>query len=201
MTPLTLDDTLSTLVGLAQAAEARNALTEGHSERVALVAKGIGRELGLSGAKCDRLLVMGRLHNIGIVGTRDSVLLKTGKLTQDEFAHIQAHTILGAKLLAPMKDLADVAEVCLNHHERWDGSGYPNAIKGENIPLAARIMAVADVFCALISARPHRDSLPRPVAADMIEEERGTKHCPRCVDGFLKWFAKTGGMIDLPEGV
>jgi HD-GYP domain-containing protein (c-di-GMP phosphodiesterase class II) len=201
MTAITLDDTVSTLALMAQAAEARNPLTEGHSERVALAAKGIGRELGLSVTECDRLLIIGRLHNIGIVGTRDSVLLKTGALTPDEYTHIQSHTVLGAKILYPVRQLADVAEVCLNHHERWDGSGYPNSIQGESIPFHARIIAVADVFSALISSRPHRDSLPRPVAADMIAEERGTKHCPRSVDGFLKWFARTGGMIDLPEGV
>jgi len=201
MTAITLDDTISALVLMARAAEARTPQTEGHSERVALAARGIGRELGLPDAECDRLLVIGRLHNIGIVGTRDSVLLKTAALTPDEYAHVQHHTILGAKILAPIRELADVAEVCLNHHERWDGSGYPNSIQGESIPFYARIVAVADVFSALASSRPHRDSLPRPVAADMIEEERGTKHCPRSVDGFLKWFARTGGITDLPEGV
>lgn len=201
MTQINFDDTLSTLFALAQAAEARNDLTAGHSERVALVSRGIARELKLSAAECDRILIMGRLHNIGIVGTRDSILLKTSALTKDEYAHIQNHTVLGAEILSPIEGLADVAEVCLSHHERWDGTGYPKGLRGEDIPLNARIVAVADVFSALVSARPHRDSLPRPVAADMIGEERGTKHCQRCVDAFLMWFARTGGMIDLPEGI
>lgn len=201
MTLSPLEDTLTVLYRMAQTAEARTPHTARHSERVALVAMGIGRELGLSEADRDRLLVMGRLHNLGVAGSRDSILLKTGALTRAEFAHVKEHTILGAKLLAPFPELADVAEVCLNHHERWDGTGYPNGIAGENIPFFARLIAVADVFSAIISPRPHRDSLPRPVAADIIGEERGTTLCPRCVDGFLGWFARTGGMIDLPEGV
>lgn len=199
MTPSTLENTLTVLFQMARAAEARTPHTARHSDRVALAAMGIAREMGLSDAECDRLLLMGRLHNIGIVGTRDSVLLKAGTLTKPEYLHVQEHTILGAKILAPIPELADVAEVCLTHHERWDGSGYPNGIKGRDIPFLARIVTVADVFCALSSSRPHRDSLPRPVAADMIEEERGTKLCARCVDGFLTWFAKTGGILFLPE--
>ena len=201
MTPSTLEDTVTVLYQVAQAAEARTPHTARHSERVALAARGIARQLGLPGADCDRLLLIGRLHNLGTVGTRDSVLLKSGALKPAEFSHIREHAVMGAKLLAPLPELADVAEVCLNHHERWDGSGYPNGLVGENIPFFARLIAVADMFSAIISPRPHRDSLPRAVAADMIEEDSGTKLCPRCVDGFLAWFAKTGGMIDLPEGM
>lgn len=199
MVPSSLDDIVSSLILTARAAEARGPL-EGHSDRVAHAARGIGRELGLPDEQCDRLMLMGRLHNLGIVGTRDSVLRKTGPLTADEYEHIRNHTILGAKILAPIRELDDVAEVCLNHHERWDGSGYPNGLVGKAIPFNARIIAVADVFSALISSRPHRDSLPRPVAADMLEEEQGTKQCPEAVQGFLKWFARTGGIIDLPGG-
>ncbi|MCJ2165723.1 MULTISPECIES: HD domain-containing phosphohydrolase [unclassified Pseudodesulfovibrio] len=192
------DSILNALIGIARAAEARNALTAEHSECVALVAHGIGRELGLTAGETERLLLMGRLHNIGLVGTQDSILLKTDKLTPEEFEHIKGHTTLGARLLAPIPELTDVAEVCLNHHERWDGSGYPNGIAGEDIPRFARLISVADTFCAIISERPHRDSLPLPVAADIIEEERGTRLCPECVDGFMLWYEKTGGKIGRP---
>lgn len=201
MTQLALHETLDALIDMARAAEARNTLTARHSERVALVARGIGRELGMTEQELDRLLLMGRLHNIGIVGTRDSVLLKTSALTDEEYAHVKNHTTLGSKMLSKIAGLEDIAEVCLNHHERWDGSGYPNGISGESIPLPARIVAVADVFCAIISERPHRDSMPRPVAAHIIDEEQGTKLCPECGAAFQKWFERTGGKIDLPEGV
>ncbi|WP_319541136.1 HD domain-containing phosphohydrolase [uncultured Pseudodesulfovibrio sp.] len=194
---LDTQDVLTTLISLAQAAEARNPLTKDHSERVAQVAHYIGEELELPTQKLERLLLMGRLHNIGKTGIRDSVLLKTEKLNDTEYTHVKNHTILGAQLLAPIKELEDVAEVCLTHHERWDGSGYPHGLRGEEIPLATRLISTADVYVAIISERPHRDSMPEPVAADILNEEKGTLLCPLCVEAFQKWFDKTGGKIDI----
>jgi HD-GYP domain-containing protein (c-di-GMP phosphodiesterase class II) len=189
--------TLACLVEIARAAEARTKSTAFHSEKVARVAHGVAKALGKPKKTMERLLLMGRLHNIGLVGTRDSVLLKTAKLTPREFEHIREHTRLGATLLAAIPQLADVAEVCRSHHERWDGSGYPDGLAGEAIPVPARLIAVADMYCAMISERPHRDSLPRPVAAEIIEDERNRLLCPECVDGFLTWYDKTDGRIDL----
>ena len=190
---------LTTLIDIARAAEGRNAHTADHSERVAVVAVGIAELLGLPGEQLERIRLMARLHNLGVTGTRDSVLLKTGKLTPLEFNHIQHHTVLGAQLLANIRGLEDVAEVCLTHHERWDGCGYPSGIAGQEIPRFARLIAVADTFCAIISGRPHRDSLPVPVAADIIAESRDTVLCPEFVDGFQLWYDQTGGRIDLPS--
>lgn len=188
---------LNTLIDIARAAEARNAHTANHSERVAVVAAGIAENLGLPEHDIERIRLMGRLHNIGITGTRDSVLLKTGKLSPAEFSHIQNHTVLGAHLLGSIPGLADVAQVCLTHHERWDGSGYPNNIKGEDIPPLARLISVADTYCAIISERPHRDSLPIPVAVDIIADCRDNTLCPDGVDGFLLWQEKTQGRVVL----
>jgi HD-GYP domain-containing protein (c-di-GMP phosphodiesterase class II) len=190
-------DILTSLVEIARAAEARIPSTAYHSEKVARVAHGVAKALDRPKNILQRLLLTGRLHNIGLVGTRDSVLLKTGKLSPQEFQHIQEHTRLGAALLAPIPELADVAEVCKSHHERWDGSGYPDGLAGEEIPRLARLISVADMYCAMISERPYRDSLPRPVAAEIIAEERGKLLCPECVDGFLTWYKKTDGRIDL----
>jgi HD-GYP domain-containing protein (c-di-GMP phosphodiesterase class II) len=187
----------TSLIEIARAAEARTESTAFHSEKVARVAHGIAKALGRPKNILERLLLVGRLHNIGLVGTSDAVLRKTGKLTPQEFEHIQEHTRLGASLLAPIPELADVAEVCLSHHERWDGSGYPNGLAGTEIPRMARLISVADSYCAMISERPHRDSLPRPVAAEVIAEEHGKQLCPECVDGFLTWYEKTDGRIDL----
>jgi HD-GYP domain-containing protein (c-di-GMP phosphodiesterase class II) len=188
---------LASLIEIARAAEARTESTAFHSEKVARVAHGIAKALGRPKNILERLLIVGRLHNIGLVGISDAVLSKTGKLTPQEFKHIQEHTRLGAALLAPIPALADVADVCLSHHERWDGSGYPNGLAGTEIPRLARLISVADSYCAMISERPHRDSLPRPVAADIIAEEQGIQLCPECVDGFLTWYEKTDGRIDL----
>ncbi|WP_319582376.1 HD domain-containing phosphohydrolase [uncultured Pseudodesulfovibrio sp.] len=185
------------LIEIARAAEARTESTAFHSEKVARVAHGIAKALDRPKKILERLLLVGRLHNIGLVGISDAVLSKTDKLTPQEFKHIQEHTRLGAALLAPIPELADVAEVCLSHHERWDGSGYPNGLAGTEIPRMARLISVADSYCAMISERPHRDSLPRAVAAEIIAEEHGKQLCPECVDGFLTWYEKTDGRIDL----
>ncbi len=191
--------TLSAIASLVQALEARDSLTRGHSERVALIAVGIGEELGFEPAQLDRLLLIGRLHDLGKIGVRDDVLLKEERLDATEFEHVKSHSNVVANILRPIKSLHDILEVTLSHHERWDGKGYPDGLAGEDIPFRARIIAVADVFEAITSERPYRDSMPRRVAVDIIRDERGKQLCPTCVDAFLKWFERTGGDIDLPE--
>lgn len=191
--------TLSAIASLVQALEARDSLTRGHSERVALIAVGIGRELGFTPAQLDRLLLVGRLHDLGKIGVRDDVLLKKDSLNDTEYEHVKAHSNMVANILRPIESLHDILEVTTSHHERWDGRGYPDGLSGEAIPLKARIISVADVFEAVTSERPYRDSMPRPVAVDIIREERGRQLCPTCVDAFLRWYEQTDGVIDLPE--
>lgn len=191
--------TLGAIASLVQALEARDSLTRGHSERVALIAQGIGGELGFTQDELDRLLLIGRLHDLGKIGVRDDVLLKEGPLNTDEFDHVKKHSNVVADILRPIESLHDILEVTLYHHERWDGRGYPDGLKGEDIPFLARIISVADVFEAVTSERPYRDSLPRRVAIEIIREERGCQLCPTCVDAFFRWYERTDGEIDLPE--
>lgn len=191
--------TLAAIASLVQALEARDPITRGHSERVAQVAIGIGEELGFEPSKLDRLLLIGRLHDLGKIGVRDDVLLKKDSLDDVEYAHVKLHSNVVADILRPIKSLHDILEVTLFHHERWDGQGYPKGLKGEDIPLKARIIAVADVYEAVTSERPYRDSVPRDVAVDIITEERGRQLCPTCVDAFLRWYERTGGEIVVPE--
>jgi len=191
--------TLAAIASLVQALEARDPVTRGHSERVAQVAVGIGEEMGFEPSELERLLLVGRLHDLGKIGVRDDVLLKKGSLDDIEYAHVKLHSNVVADILRPIKSLHDVLEVTLFHHERWDGKGYPKGLKGEDIPLKARIVAVADVYEAVTSERPYRDSVPRGVAVDIITEERGRQLCPTCVDAFLKWFERSGGEIVVPE--
>lgn len=191
--------TLSAIASLVQALEARDSLTRGHSERVALIAQGIGEELGFTSAQLDRLLLIGRLHDLGKIGVRDDVLLKESALNDTEFEHVKAHSSMVADILRPIKSLHDILEVALSHHERWDGKGYPDGLKGEDIPFQARIISVADVYEAVTSQRPYRDSMPKKVAVDIIQEERGRQLCPVCVDAFMRWFERSGGDIDLPD--
>ncbi|WP_419786355.1 response regulator [Pseudodesulfovibrio sp.] len=191
--------TLAAIASLVQALEARDSMTRGHSERVGRIAQGIGGELDFSQKQLDRLLLAGQLHDLGKIGVRDAVLLKEGPLNHDEFEHVKSHSNMVAEILRPIESLQDILEVTLYHHERWDGTGYPEGLKGEDIPFLARIISVADVYEAVTSERPHRDSLPRAVALSIIKEERGKQLCPTCVDAFLRWYERTNGIYDLPE--
>ncbi len=191
--------TLSAIASLVQALEARDSLTRGHSERVALIAVGIGEELEFKPAELERLLLIGRLHDLGKIGVRDDVLLKKDRLNTREYEHIKDHSSVVADILRPIESLHDILEVTTSHHERWDGKGYPDGLAGEAIPLKARIISVADVYEAVTSERPYRDSMPPGVALEIIREERGKQLCPTCVDAFMRWFEKTGGEAKLPE--
>ena len=135
--------TLAAIASLVQALEARDSLTRGHSERVAQIAIGIGEELGFKPSELDRLLLIGRLHDLGKIGVRDDVLLKKDRLDDAEFEHVKAHSNVVGNILRPIKSLHDILEVTHSHHERWDGNGYPDGLAGEDIPFKARIVAVA----------------------------------------------------------
>lgn len=191
--------TLAAIASLVQALEARDSMTRGHSERVALIARGIGEEMDFTPSQLERIELIGRLHDLGKIGVRDDVLLKKSRLDDVEFEHVKDHSNVVGDILRPIKSLHDVLEVTHSHHERWDGRGYPDGLKGEDIPLKARIIAVADVFEAITSERPYRDSMPKRVAVEIIREEHGKQLCPTCVDAFLKWFERTGGHVDLAE--
>lgn len=191
--------TLAAIGSLVQALEARDPVTRGHSERVAQIAIGIGEELDFTSAELERLLLIGRLHDLGKIGVRDDVLLKKDTLTDTEYEHVKDHSNVVADILRPIKSLHDILEVTQFHHERWDGKGYPTGLQGEEIPLKARLVAVADVYEAITSERPYRDSMPRRVAVDIISEERGKQLCPTCVDAFLRWYERTGGEVVVPE--
>lgn len=190
--------TMGALTSVINALEARESHSRGQSERVAHVAGAIGQELGMSPKEVERLKLGGRLHDLGMIAVRDSVLLKKGPLTNEEYALVKTHTKVAEEILLPIPSLEDIMPAVTAHHERFDGSGYPEGLKGEDIPLVARIMAVADVYEALSSERPYRDSLPPFVAADILTEDRGTKFCPECIDAFMRWFDKTSGEFDLP---
>jgi len=193
------DLTLAAIASLIEALEARDSMTRGHSERVALIAVGIGEELDFKPSELERLLLIGRLHDLGKIGVRDDVLLKKDRLNDMEFEHIKDHSKVVADILRPIKSLHDILEVTTSHHERWDGKGYPDGLTGENIPLRARIIAMADLYEAVTSERPYRDSMPRQVALQIITDERGKQLCPTCVDAFMKWYDRTGGTVELPE--
>jgi putative nucleotidyltransferase with HDIG domain len=178
-----------TLQRLLQAAGYRDDNTYEHTQRVGLLAAKLARELGLS----DRAVALiGRaapLHDIGKIAIPDSILLKPGRLTEEEFEVVKTHAVLGARVLAGgASDLFAAAEsIARSHHERWDGEGYPRGLKGDAIPIAARIVHVADVYDVLVHERPYRESLTPAAAAEEIKRGADTDFDPKVVEVFEKF--------------
>jgi putative nucleotidyltransferase with HDIG domain len=181
------------LRALARAIDAKSSWTAGHSERVTAVALAIGRRLGLDEADMERLERGGLLHDVGKIGVAASVLDKPDKLDAEEWAQMKAHTTLGARILEPISRYADVLPIVLYHHERLDGTGYPEGLAGENIPLLARVLAVADVYDALVSDRPYRAGMEDSVALSIIERGIGTHFDPRPARAFLDLMREQNG--------
>jgi PAS domain S-box-containing protein len=176
-----------TLHRLALAAEYRDDDTFQHTERVGASAAGIAEALGLDAEQIALLHEAAPLHDVGKLGISDTILLKPGKLTTEEYDVMKTHTELGARLLSgsssPVLQMAAV--IAASHHERWDGTGYPAALTGEAIPLAGRIVAVADVFDALTHERPYKSAWPTEQAIDEIQRAAATQFDPRVVKAFM----------------
>jgi len=178
-----------TLQRLLQAAGYRDDNTYEHTQRVGLLAARLARELGLPDRDVSLIGHAAPLHDIGKIAIPDSILLKPGKLTEEEFEVIKTHAVLGARVLAGGgSDLYAAAErIARHHHERWDGAGYPLGLSGEAIPIAARIVHVADVYDVLVHERPYRDSLTPAAAAREITEGAGSDFDPKVVEVFAKF--------------
>jgi len=176
---------LNAIKALVFALEAKHKHTEGHSRRVAAHAAGIAAEMGLPQDDIDRIELAGLLHDIGKIGIRDSILNKAGPLTEEEFEHVKTHPLVAERILHPIDELNGIVECVKHEHERWDGSGYPDGLKGDEIPLGARIIAVADVFDALTSARAYRGAYKIKPALEMMRGGRGSHFAPEVLDAFL----------------
>ncbi|WP_051173056.1 HD domain-containing phosphohydrolase [Thermodesulfobacterium hveragerdense] len=173
---------------LAKAAEYRDEHTGAHIHRISFYCTKIADALNLSKDQIEILQYASPLHDIGKLGIPDKILLKPGPLTQKEWEIMKLHTVIGAQILegSNLKYLKAAQKIALYHHERWDGRGYPFGLKGNKIPLFARIVAIADVFDALTSDRPYRKALPYDLAFQVIKNEKGTRFDPELVDIFLK---------------
>jgi putative nucleotidyltransferase with HDIG domain len=175
---------------LAQAAESRDGDTGQHIERVSRLCERIARVAGLSPVDAELLRHASALHDIGKIGIPDRVLLKSGPLDDEEWEVMQSHAAVGASMLADSRtDLLQLAEiVARTHHERWDGTGYPAGLAGEDIPLAGRISAIADVFDALTSCRPYKAAWSVTDALAEIRRQSGRQFDPALVEAFLELF-------------
>ncbi|GEM_PF-3237196 len=181
---------LSTVSALAAAIDAKDAYTHGHSSRVMEYAVLIAREMGLPEDEIERIKLAGLLHDIGKIGVRESILLKKGKLTDEEYEEIKKHPVLGANIINQVRFLESVVPYTYYHHERWDGKGYPEGLKGEEIPLGARILAVADTFDAMTSSRSYRKALPDSYALEEIKKNAGKQFDPKVVEAFERVYNK-----------
>jgi putative nucleotidyltransferase with HDIG domain len=186
--------------GLALAVEAKDQYTSGHSDRVARVSRLLGQEMGLRGRELDALTWAGLLHDIGKIGVPGVLLNKTEKLTEAEFEVIKGHPALGAKMLEPVSFLRSLIPGVRHHHENWDGTGYPDGLKGEEIPLQARIVKVADAYDSIREKRPYREALGDEAVIRIFREHYGTQFAPDALDVFFRLHAADPelGSVDLP---
>ena len=166
--------------------DARDPYTYGHSKRVAAISEKIGGNLGLSGDELANLHAASLLHDIGKVGIPDSILSKPGRLTRSEWRLMKRHPIEGAKIAGHVNDLSEVLPAILHHHEWYDGKGYPNGLKGEDIPIAARIIGVADAYDTMTTPRPYKDIKSHEEACDELRRCSGTQFDPEVVEALYR---------------
>ncbi|MDH5357464.1 MAG: response regulator [Gammaproteobacteria bacterium] len=183
-----------TLLRLAKAGEYRDEETGNHVIRMAKYSRIIAEEMGLSHEECEDIEYAAPMHDIGKIGIPDGVLLKAAKLNESEWEIMKCHTTIGYGILAnsQSKYMQMGAIIALNHHERIDGKGYPMGLHGEDIPLIARIVAVADIYDALVSVRPYKDAWSIEDAIAYLKKQAGTQLDPQCVDAFCKRIADIG---------
>jgi HD-GYP domain-containing protein (c-di-GMP phosphodiesterase class II) len=180
----------STLEGWSHALGLRDRETDGHSKRVVDLTIETALQMGIPSEELVHIRRGALLHDIGKMGIPDSILLKPGVLTPEERVTMEIHPVLAQNLLSSIEYLHPAMDIPYNHHEKWDGTGYPNGLKGQNIPLQARIFAVVDVYDALTSDRPYRKAWSEKDALEYIAEQSGKFFDPDVVDIFLKLFVK-----------
>jgi len=177
---------LNAITSLAYALEAKDKYTSGHSRRVAEWSVKIARESGLSADYIEKVRLAGQVHDIGKIGIRSCILLKSEGLTEEEYRYIKSHPEVGERILTPIIEDKMIIEMVRHHHERYDGKGYPDGLKGEQIPLGARILAVADSYDAITSERPYRRAMKKEKALEEIKRCKGSQFDPKVVESFIK---------------
>src|SRR5262249_8520884 len=177
---------VQTVESLAVALEAKDRYTSGHSQRVAKFARLVARSMGLSKEDVDIVGQVALLHDIGKIGMMDKILNKPANLTPEEREAIKAHPVIGAQILAPVATFSKHVGGIKHHHEMYDGTGYPDRLKGKDIPLSARIVCLADAFDAMTSTRPYRVGLPLEFAMQEMKRMAGRQFCPECVEAFIR---------------
>ncbi|UCG60690.1 MAG: HD-GYP domain-containing protein [Candidatus Zixiibacteriota bacterium] len=181
-----LESNLQMVRALGSAIAERDYGTSEHNYRVTLYATGLGEHLGLDKAQMQGLIKGSFLHDIGKIGIRDKTLLKPGGLTQREYEDVKRHVTLGTQIIANVRWLEDAVDVIHYHHERWDGTGYPDGLRGEAIPLKARVFCIADVFDALTSERPYKGAMPFTETIEAMAHEKNAQFDPALLTKFIE---------------
>lgn len=195
-----LDDTESVLFALARMVEAKDQDTRDHCDRLSHMAVVFGQALGCGFEELDALRRGGILHDIGKLGVPDSVLLKEGPLTDNEWTLMREHPVIGARLCQPLRTMGKTVDIIHYHHEKWDGSGYPEGLQGEAIPWLARIFQIVDVYDALTTARPYKAAFSREDALGILEEETAKGYWdPSLIERFLTIGRRMPERLELPE--
>jgi len=191
---------IATLDALVNALEAKDPYMRGHSARVADLSATVAHELGIPEEDVEHVRVAGRLHDIGKIGTRESVLNKQGALTPDEFEHVKQHVVIGSQILAPLSHLGDIIPAVRHHHERWDGTGYPDGLRGEEIPMGARIIGAAEVFDALSTSRAYQEKMSPEKAVERAADLSGTVLDPKVFEALASVVARRRTLVFLDDG-
>ena len=190
----------STLKALVRSLEAKDPYTKEHSRRVTDLSLRLAAHLGCTSIERDSLMFAGPLHDIGKIGVRDQILLKKGRLTREEYEIIKTHPVIGEEIVGNLGIVPMEKSIIRHHHERWDGHGYPDGLKGDDIPYLARIMSVADVFDAITTDRPYRKAASWHEALAEIKNNRGSQFDPKLVDAFEDLFMEKGLGLGIGSG-
>jgi putative two-component system response regulator len=190
---------IATLEALVNALEAKDPYMRGHSARVADLSATVAHQLGMPDETVEEVRVAARLHDIGKIGTRETVLNKQEALTPEEFEHVKQHVVIGSQILAPLNHLGPIIPAVRGHHERWDGTGYPDGLRGEDIPVAARIIGAAEVFDALSTSRAYQDKMNPEEAIQRLADLSGTVLDPKVCEALATIVARRRTLVFLDE--
>ncbi len=190
---------VATLEALVNALEAKNHYLAGHSARVAAFSATVAAEMQLDDDDIELIRVSGRLHDIGMIGIRESIINKKGKLSDDEYTHIKRHVTIGADILSPLRHLSGVVPLVRSHHEHWDGSGYPDGLAHEDIPVGGRIICASEIYDALTTTRPYQEKLQPKEAVDRMSVLEGRVIDPAVMQAVTQSVAQRKSLVFLED--
>lgn len=191
---------VATLEALVNALEAKDPYLRGHSARIADLAAAVAAEMRLSDTQVEMVRIAGRLHDIGKIAIHDAIMTKQGPLTEDEFAEVKAHPHVGSMILAPLSHLHDVIACVRSHHERFDGTGYPDGLAGTGIPIGARIIGAAEVYDALTTSRPYQERMEPAEAVSRMRDLVGTVLDPKVHEALSEVIVRRKALVFIDEG-